>query len=37
VFSVSLNGRKMNFPPLIQRVKDTLVTTLLVKKPEDLE
>ncbi len=37
VFSVSLDGRKLNFPPLIQRVKDTLVTTLLVKNPEDLE
>jgi [protein-PII] uridylyltransferase len=37
VFSVSLDGRKLNFPPLIQRVKDTLVTTLLVKKLEDLE
>ena len=37
VFSVSLDGRKMNFPPLIQRVKDTLVTTLLVKNLEDLE
>lgn len=37
VFSVSLNGRKMTFPPLIQRVKDTLITTLLVKKLEDLE
>lgn len=37
VFSVSLDGRKMTFPPLIQRVKDTLVTTLLVKKIEDLE
>ena len=37
VFSVSLDGRKLDFPPLIQRVKDTLVTTLLVKKLEDLE
>jgi [protein-PII] uridylyltransferase len=37
VFSVSLDGRKLNFPPLIQRVKDTLVTTLLVKKIEELE
>ena len=37
VFSVSLDGRKLDFPPLIQRVKDTLVTTLLVKKLEDLQ
>jgi len=37
VFSVSLDGRKLDFPPLIQRVKDHLVTTLLVKKLEDLE
>ena len=37
VFSVSLDGRKLNFLPLIQRVKDTLVTTLLVKKLETLE
>ena len=37
VFSVSLDGHKLNFPPLIQRVKDTLVTTLLVKKLEELE
>jgi [protein-PII] uridylyltransferase len=37
VFSVSLDGRKQSFPPLIQRVKDTLVTTLLVKKLEELD
>ena len=36
VFSVSLDGRKLNFPPLIQRVKERLVNTLLVKKLEDL-
>ena len=36
VFSVSLDGRKITFPPLIQRIKDHLVATLLVKKPEDL-
>jgi [protein-PII] uridylyltransferase len=37
VFSVSLDGRKLNFPPLIQRVKERLINTLLVKKLEDLE
>ena len=37
VFSVSLDGSKITFAPLIQRIKDTLVTTLLVKKLEDLE
>jgi [protein-PII] uridylyltransferase len=37
VFSVSLNGKKITFPPLIQRIKDTLVTTLLVKKIEELD
>ena len=37
VFSVSLDGRKLNLPPLIQRVKEHLITTLLVKKLEDLE
>ena len=37
VFSVSLDGRKITFPPLIQRVKDTLVTTLLVEKIEELD
>lgn len=37
VFSVSLDGRKLNFPPLIQRVKESLIHTLLVKKLEDLE
>ncbi|MDH5763832.1 MAG: DUF294 nucleotidyltransferase-like domain-containing protein [Nitrospinota bacterium] len=37
VFSVSLDGKKITFPPLIQRIKDTLITTLLVKKIEDLE
>jgi [protein-PII] uridylyltransferase len=37
VFSISLDGRKITFPPLIQRVKDTVITTLLVKKLEDLE
>jgi [protein-PII] uridylyltransferase len=37
VFSISLDGRKITFPPLIQRVKDHLVTTLLVKKLEDLQ
>ena len=36
VFSVSLDGRKLNFPPLIQRVKERLINTLLVKKLEDL-
>ncbi len=37
VFSVSLDGRKLTFPPLIQRVKETLIATLLVAKLEDLE
>ena len=37
VFSVSLDGRKITFPPLIQRIKDTLVTTLLVEKIEELD
>ena len=37
VFSVSLDGRKLNFAPLIQRVKERLIGTLLVKKLEDLE
>lgn len=37
VFSVSLDGRKLNFAPLVQRVKERLINTLLVKKLEDLE
>lgn len=37
VFSVSLDGRKITFPALIQQIKDRLVATLLVKKLEDLE
>ena len=37
VFSVSLDGRKLNFEPLIERVKERLINTLLVKKLEDLE
>ncbi len=37
VFYVTLDGRKLTFPPLIQRIKDTLIATLLVEKLEDLE
>ncbi|MCZ6513678.1 MAG: nucleotidyltransferase domain-containing protein [Nitrospinae bacterium] len=37
VFLISLDGRKLTFAPLLQRIKDTLIVTLLVEKLEDLE
>ncbi len=36
VFSISLNGKRITFPALIQRLKDRLITLLLVEKLEDL-
>jgi len=36
VFSVSLRGEKLQFPRLIQRLKENIITTLLVDNLEDL-